>query len=95
MKKILYLLIFSPALFSQEMLDEVVVSDTRTKKSIKKTGRNVIIINQKEIELKSNKLFEKSIDSHLKLKNHSDIEKKLYDKNERKNLDYLIENNTE
>ena len=50
---------------------------------------------QKEIELKSNKLFEKSIDSHLKLKNHSDIEKKLYDKNERKNLDYLIENNTE
>ena len=52
MKKILYLLIFSSALFSQEMLDEVVVSDTRTKKSIKKTGRNVIIINQKEIELK-------------------------------------------
>ena len=50
---------------------------------------------QKEIELKSNRLFEKSIDSHLKLKNHSDIEKKLYDKNERKNLDYLIENNTE
>ena len=50
---------------------------------------------KKEIEKKSNKLFEKSIDSHLKLKNHSDIEKKLYDKNERKNLDYLIENTAE
>ncbi|MAI28068.1 MAG: TonB-dependent receptor, partial [Flavobacteriales bacterium] len=52
MKKILYLLIFSSALFSQEILDEVIVSDTRTKKNIKKTGRNVIKINQKEIELK-------------------------------------------
>ena len=52
MKKILFLMIFSSTLFSQEILDEVVVSDTRTKKNIKKTGRNVIKINQKEIELK-------------------------------------------
>ena len=52
MKKILFLIIFSSTLFSQEILDEVVVSDTRTKKNIKKTCRNVIKINQKEIELK-------------------------------------------
>jgi len=47
---------------------------------------------KREIDEKSNKLFEKSIDSHLKLKNHIDKKNKTYNENDRKSLDYLIEN---
>ena len=37
-------------------------------------------------------LFEKSIDSQIKLKKLMDKEKKIYNENDKKNLDYLIEN---
>ncbi len=47
---------------------------------------------KKEIEKKSNQLFEKSVDSHLKLRNHSEKEEELYNEKDRGNLDYLIEN---
>tara|TARA_B100000683_G_C12343310_1_gene495675 strand:+ start:38 stop:472 length:435 start_codon:yes stop_codon:yes gene_type:complete len=50
---------------------------------------------KKEIEEKSNKLFEKSVDSHLKLRNHSEKEKKLYNEKDRDSLDYLIENSNQ
>jgi len=47
---------------------------------------------RKEIEEKSSTLFEKSIDSQIKLKKLMDKEKKIYNENDKKNLDYLIEN---
>ena len=47
---------------------------------------------RKEIEQKSSTLFEKSIDSQIKLKKLMDKEKKIYNENDKKNLDYLIEN---
>lgn len=47
---------------------------------------------RKEIEEKSSTLFEKSIDSQIKLKKFMDKEKKIYNENDKKNLDYLIEN---
>tara|TARA_Y100001970_G_scaffold291144_1_gene427231 strand:- start:376 stop:1026 length:651 start_codon:yes stop_codon:yes gene_type:complete len=50
---------------------------------------------KKEIEKKSNQLFEKSVDSHLKLRNHSEKEEKLYNEKDRGNLDYLIENSNQ
>ena len=47
---------------------------------------------KKEIETKSNTLFEKSIDSQIKLKKFMDQEKKIYNDSDKKSLDYLIEN---
>ena len=47
---------------------------------------------REEIEEKSSSLFEKSIDSQIKLKKLMDKEKKIYNENDKKNLDYLIEN---
>ncbi len=47
---------------------------------------------RKKIEEKSNTLFEKSIDSQIKLKKLKDKEKKIYNEDEKNSLDYLIEN---
>ena len=47
---------------------------------------------RKEIEKKSSTLFEKSIDSQLKLKKFKDEEKKIYNDVDKKSLEYLIEN---
>ena len=45
-----------------------------------------------EIESKSSSLFEKSVDSQIKLKKYIDQEKKIYNDSDKKSLDYLIEN---
>ena len=45
-----------------------------------------------EIEKKSSTLFEKSIDSQIKLKKFMDEEKKIYNDVDKKSLEYLIEN---
>ena len=45
-----------------------------------------------KIKTKSEKLFEKSIDSHLRREKKSDSSGKGYKKSDRENLDYLIEN---
>ena len=45
-----------------------------------------------EIEKKSSTLFEKSIDSQIKLKKFMDEEKKIYNDMDKKSLEYLIEN---
>ncbi len=47
---------------------------------------------RKEIDEKSEKLFEKSIDSQIKLKKLIDKDKKIYNETDKKNLEYLIEN---
>ena len=47
---------------------------------------------RKDIEQKSEKLFKKSVDSHLKLKKTIDESKKTYNEDDKKNLEYLIEN---
>ena len=47
---------------------------------------------RKDIEKKSSTLFEKSIDSQIKLKKFKDEEKKIYNDVDKKSLDYLIEN---
>jgi len=47
---------------------------------------------RKDIEEKSEKLFKKSVDSHLKLKKTIDESKKTYNEDDKKNLEYLIEN---
>ena len=47
---------------------------------------------REEIDNKSEKLFEKSIDSQIKLKKLIDKDKKIYNENDKKSLDYLIEN---
>lgn len=48
-----------------------------------------------EIKKKSDLLFEKSIDSKLKLKKNSETEKNIYDNIGRKNIENIIENNLE
>ncbi|MEE2695164.1 MAG: CvpA family protein [Pseudomonadota bacterium] len=48
-----------------------------------------------EIRKKSDLLFEKSIDSKLKLKNNSNKDSEIYDSSGRKNLENIIENNLE
>ena len=40
-------------------------------------------------------LFEKSIDSKLKLKKNSETEKNIYNNSSRKNIENIIENNLE
>ncbi len=45
-----------------------------------------------KIRTKSEKLFEKSIDSHLRREQKSDTNDEGYKKSDRENLDYLIEN---
>lgn len=45
-----------------------------------------------EIEEKSEILFEKSIDSQIKLKKLIDKDKKIYNEADKKSLEYLIEN---
>jgi membrane protein required for colicin V production len=52
------------------------------------------ILNE-EIKKKSNLLFEKSIDSKLKLKNNSDKDSGIYNNDARKNIENIIENNIE
>ena len=47
---------------------------------------------RKDIEKKSSTLFEKSIDSQIKLKKFMDEEKEIYNDVDKKSLDYLIEN---
>ena len=47
---------------------------------------------KEEIDDKSKVLFEKSIDSQLKLKKFIDKEKPIYNETDKKSLDYLIEN---
>tara|TARA_Y100000991_G_scaffold19680_1_gene12823 strand:- start:103 stop:681 length:579 start_codon:yes stop_codon:yes gene_type:complete len=47
---------------------------------------------RQEIDSKSNSLFEKSIDSQIKLKKFMDQEKKIYNETDKNSLDYLIEN---
>ncbi len=47
---------------------------------------------RKEIEEKSEKLFEKSIDSHIKLKKTIDENSKTYNESDKKSLEYIIEN---
>ena len=47
---------------------------------------------RKEIDEKSEKLFEKSVDSQIKLKKLIDKDKKIYNETDKKNLEYLIEN---
>ena len=47
---------------------------------------------RKDIEKKSSTLFEKSIDSQIKLKKFKDEEKGIYNDVDKKSLDYLIEN---
>tara|TARA_B100000035_G_scaffold278672_1_gene257791 strand:+ start:79 stop:495 length:417 start_codon:yes stop_codon:yes gene_type:complete len=47
---------------------------------------------RKDIEKKSSTLFEKSIDSQIKLKKFMDEEKGIYNDVDKKSLDYLIEN---
>ena len=47
---------------------------------------------RQEIDSKSNSLFEKSIDSQIKLKKFMDQEKKIYNEKDKNSLDYLIEN---
>ena len=48
-----------------------------------------------EIKKKSDLLFEKSIDSKLKLKKNSETEQNIYDNIGRKNIENIIENNLE
>ena len=50
---------------------------------------------KEEIKKKSDFLFEKSVDSHLKLRNPSDKNENLYNEKDRENLDYLIENSVQ
>ena len=45
-----------------------------------------------EIDEKSEVLFEKSIDSQIKLKKLIDKDKKIYNEADKKSLEYLIEN---
>ena len=47
---------------------------------------------KEEIDEKSEKLFEKSVDSQIKLKKLIDKDKKIYNENDKNSLDYLIEN---
>ena len=47
---------------------------------------------RKDIEKKSSTLFEKSIDSQIKLKKFMDEEKGIYNDVDKKSLEYLIEN---
>ena len=49
----------------------------------------------KKLKKKSDFLFEKSIDSKLKLKENSDPKKDIYNNMGRKNLENIIENNLE
>lgn len=48
-----------------------------------------------KIKSKSEKLFEKSIDSHLRREQKSDFSNDGYKKSDRENLDYLIENSND
>ena len=48
-----------------------------------------------KIKSKSEKLFEKSIDSHLRREQKSDFRNDGYKKSDRENLDYLIENSND
>ena len=48
-----------------------------------------------EIKKKSDSLFEKSIDSKLRLKQNSNTDKNMYDSLGRKNIETIIENNLE
>ncbi len=50
---------------------------------------------REEIDRKSNLLFEKSIDSKLKLKKNSETEQNIYNNSSRKNIENIIENNLE
>ena len=50
---------------------------------------------REEIDRKSNMLFEKSIDSKLKLKKNSETEQNIYNNSSRKNIENIIENNLE
>ena len=48
-----------------------------------------------EVKKKSELLFEKSIDSKLKLKRNSQSENEIYDDSGKQNLENIIENNLE
>lgn len=50
---------------------------------------------REEIDRKSNMLFEKSVDSKLKLKKNSETEQNIYNNSSRKNIENIIENNLE
>ena len=50
---------------------------------------------REEIDKKSNMLFEKSVDSKLKLKKNSETEQNIYNNSSRKNIENIIENNLE
>ena len=50
---------------------------------------------REESDRKSNLLFEKSIDSKLKLKKNSETEQNIYNNSSRKNIENIIENNLE
>ena len=65
--------------------NEKIVNFFNTENEFSKKLRN-------EIEKKSSTLFEKSIDSQIKLKKFMDEEKKIYNDMDKKSLEYLIEN---
>ena len=48
-----------------------------------------------EIKKKSDLLFEKSIDSKLRIKNNSNNQENIYNESGRKNIENIIENNLE
>ena len=48
-----------------------------------------------EIKKKSDLLFEKSIDSKLRIKNNSNNKENIYNESGRKNIENIIENNLE
>ena len=65
--------------------NEKIVNFLEEESEFAKTLRN-------EIDEKSEILFEKSIDSQIKLKKLNDKDKKIYNEADKKNLEYLIEN---
>ena len=71
--------------FMTLMSNEKIVNFFNTENEFSKKLRN-------EIEKKSSTLFEKSIDSQIKLKKFMDEEKKIYNDMDKKSLEYLIEN---
>ena len=65
--------------------NEKIINFLEEESEFAKTLRN-------EIDEKSEVLFEKSIDSQIKLKKLIDKDKKIYNEEDKKSLEYLIEN---
>ena len=65
--------------------NEKIINFLEEESEFAKTLRN-------EIDEKSEVLFEKSIDSQIKLKKLIDKDKKIYNEADKKSLEYLIEN---